>query len=86
MNLAEEIVTIVSILIKFECDDILDNQELFVEFLNELGLRNNGRSLSKVNMATLFERMTAAERKRIIENFNIGHQSLYRLIEMYSKD
>lgn len=86
IEVIKEIITVVSILIKFEREDILENQNLFIEFLNELGIKNKGRSFNKANFRHLMSSLTKEEKLKLIEEFNMGHQSTYRVIEMYSKN
>lgn len=86
LDTVREIINIASILIKFECEDILENKALFIEFINELGLRNNGKMFNKSNFAKLIEQLSDEEKTALIEEFNVGHKSVYRTLAMYSKD
>ncbi|QQK88175.1 hypothetical protein [Providencia phage PSTRCR_127] len=86
LNTVREIINVASILIKFDCEDILENKPLFIEFINELGLRNNGKLFNKSNFAKLMSSLSDEEKATVIEEFNVGHKSVYRTLAMYSKD
>ena len=46
-EIVSEIITMASLLIKFQREDILENREGFIAFLNECGIRNEfGRELN----------------------------------------
>ncbi|ADM79606.1 anti-sigma factor [Aeromonas phage phiAS4] len=56
----KEIISIASVLIKFGCEDILNNQELFVSFLNELGLKSpSGEEFTRAGFRTNDEASTS---------------------------
>lgn len=87
IEIITEIVTMASLLIKFQCEDILWNKDGFIAFLNEVGIRNEfGRELNAANFRKMITELTAIEKKNLIEQFNIGHENIYRHIEMYSNN
>lgn len=80
-----EIAAVISILIKFDRDDILDNKDLFIAFLNELGIRIDGtRKINASNLRTLSEDITVRQKRQLIEEFNLGHEPVYRRLAMYT--
>lgn len=78
-----EIFAVISILIKFESEDIIEDENLFIAFINELGIRNNGKLFNKSNLKSLVKSLSDEEKAKLIEEFNTGHKSTYSLIEMY---
>lgn len=84
-EIVSEIITMASLLIKFQREDILDNREGFIAFLNEAGIRNEfGRELNAANFRKMIQELTAEEKKQLVEEFNIGHEGVYRHLEMYT--
>lgn len=80
-----EIVTIASILIKTDCDDIMHKRDEFIAFLNEVGIRNEyGRELNLVSFAKMFKDLDEDERHALIEQFNEGFEDIYRYLMMYA--
>lgn len=77
-----EIVAVASILIKFGFDNILENKNLFVIFLNELGITYNGRKITIKNMFEMTQEITTKQREKIIEEFMIGHEPIFRKLAM----
>lgn len=78
-----EIFAVISILIKFESEDIIEDENLFIAFINELGIRNNGKLFNRSNLKSLIKSLTEDEKKQLIEEFNMGHKAVYSLIEMH---
>lgn len=78
-----EIFAVISILIKFESEDIIEDENLFIAFINELGIRNNGKLFNKSNLKSLVKSLSDEEKTKLIKEFNTGHKSTYSLIEMY---
>lgn len=78
-----EIIAVVSILIKFGHDDIIEDKSLFIAFLNELGLRYNGFRITSANLLKMTEEITTKQKKQLIEEFNIGHEPVYRKLCAY---
>ncbi|AUM58367.1 anti-sigma factor [Proteus phage phiP4-3] len=78
-----EIFAVISILIKFESEDIIEDENLFIAFINELGIRNNGKLFNRSNLKSLIKSLTEDEKKQLIEEFNMGHKSTYSIIEMH---
>lgn len=80
-DLVEEVLTIGSILIKFGFDHILEDQNLFIEVLNELGIRNaNGRELTRPSLLMIFERTKGIG--GLIETFTNEFKSYYIVSEL----
>lgn len=80
-----EIFDIASILIKFECEDILEKQTSFIDFLNALGVKApNGREFTKMGFRQLMSNLTEQEKFELIEEFNASHKQVYRMMEMHS--
>ena len=61
-EIVSEIVTVTSILIKTDREDITMKRDVFIAFLNELGLRNeNGNELNNVSFNKLFKSLSEDE-------------------------
>lgn len=78
-----EIFAVISILIKFESEDIIEDENLFIAFINELGIRNNGKLFNRSNLKSLVKSLSDDEKASLIEEFNTGHKAVYSLIEMH---
>ena len=84
-EIVSEIVTITSILIKTDREDITMKRDVFIAFLNELGLRNeNGNELNNVSFNKLFKSLSENEIEQIIEQFNEGFEDIHRYLMMYT--
>ena len=81
-----EIVAVTSILIKFGFDDILENHNLFIAFLNELEITVNGKKVTSANLHMLTQEITIKQKKQLIEEFNLGHEPIYRRLAMYTNN
>jgi hypothetical protein len=81
-----EIVAVTSILIKFGFDDILENHNLFIAFLNELEIKINGKKVTSANLHMLTQEITTKQKKQLIEEFNLGHEPIYRRLAMYTNN
>ena len=81
-----EIVAVTSILIKFGFDDILENHNLFIAFLNELEIAVNGKKVTSANLHMLTQEITTKQKKQLIEEFNLGHEPIYRRLAMYTNN
>lgn len=79
-----EIIAVASLLIKFGFDSILENQSLFIQYLNELKIQINGKPVDKVKLENLTLDVTTKEKKELIEEFNASHKSIYTIIELYT--
>lgn len=78
-----EIIAIASLLIKFGFDEVLENKAHFVAFLNELKVKSyTGAPITAHTLTTMAESITTREYRQLIEEFNIGHEPLYRQLEM----
>ena len=78
-EIVSEIITMASLLIKFQREDIL--------FLNECGIRNEfGRELNSANFRKMVAELSDDEKKQLIQEFNVGHESVYRHMEMYANN
>lgn len=77
-----EIVTVVSVLIKFGRDDILDDKALFIAFLNELGITINGKKINSENLYEMTQDITNRQKEELIEEFLRGHEPIYRKLAM----
>lgn len=83
-EIVSEIATIVSILIKTDCEDIMYKRDHFIAFLNEAGIRNEaGRELNGVSFNKLFD-LNENEREKLIEQFNEGYEDIHRYLMMYA--
>lgn len=86
LEILSEIVTIVSILVKTDCEDVMSKRENFIAFLNEVGVRNeHGRELNAVSFKKMVDSLSLEEKKQLIEEFNEGFEDIYRYLEMFSK-
>ena len=81
-----EIVAVTSILIKFGFDDILENHNLYIAFLNELEIKINGKKVTSANLHMLTQEITTKQKKQLIEEFNLGHEPIYRRLAMYTNN
>lgn len=70
-ELCRDIVATASILYKFEMCHILENQSLFIEFLNEAGFKTvRGKEFSKMSFRNMWLRMNKKEVKDILSEFD----------------
>ncbi|AAQ81544.1 asiA [Aeromonas phage 31] len=90
MNYSENIKDIIataSLLIKFGCEDILNKQETFVSFLNELGFRSpTGEEFTRAGFRQMMKRLPIEQREELIEMFNQGHRDVNHQMMMYSNN
>lgn len=77
-----EIAAVVSILIKFGHDDIIEDRSLFIAFLNELKITINGKKITSSSLANATQEITHKQREAIITEFNIGHEPINRKLAM----
>lgn len=86
LNIAREIITVASILIKFDSEHILEGKsDEFVAFLNELGIRNeSGREFNVASYKKFMRELSKEDKLNLIEEFNEGFAGIYRHMEMYS--
>ena len=61
-----DIAAVVSILIKFGHDDIIEDRSLFVAFLNELGITINNRKATSASLYNATQEITQKQREAII--------------------
>ena len=78
-----EITAVVSILIKFGHDDILENKNLFIAFLNELGITINNKKVTQASLFNLTQDITNRQKEQLIDEFLVGHEPIYRKLTMY---
>jgi hypothetical protein len=84
-EIVSEIATIVSILIKTDCEDIMQKRDEFIAFLNEVGIRNeHGKELNGLSFNKLFKSLSDDEREALIEQFNEGYEDIHRYLMMYT--
>lgn len=84
-EIVSEIATIVSILIKTDCENIMYKRDHFIAFLNEAGIRNEaGKELNGVSFNKLFKELTEDEKEKLIEQFNEGYEDIHRYLMMYA--
>ena len=79
-----EIIAVASLLIKFGFDSVLENQALFIQYLNELKIQINGKPVDKVKLENLTLDVTTKEKRELIDEFNASHKSIYTLLELYN--
>lgn len=86
LDIVREIITVASILIKFDAEDILQRKtENFVAFINELGIKNEaGREFNVASYKKLMKELPYEDKMVLVEEFNEGFASIYRHMEMYS--
>ena len=85
IEIIKEVVTVASILIKFDSEDILEGS-LFWSFLAELGIKTPGGVLiNKYHFNKALNALSENNKREILEEFNTGFEGLYRQIEMYTK-
>lgn len=86
-EIVTEIVTIASVLIKTDCEDIMMKRDHFIAFLNEAGIRNeSGNELNGVSFNKLFQGLTNDEKDELIEQFNEGYEDIHRYLMMYASN
>jgi hypothetical protein len=74
-----------SILIKFGSCHILENQSLFIAFLNESGFRTvSGKEFTKMSFRQMFDRLTYKERLFVIGEFKKGHRDTEMFSTMFA--
>ncbi|AHY25237.1 anti-sigma factor [Pectobacterium bacteriophage PM2] len=84
-EIVSEIATIVSILIKTDCEDVMGKRDEFIAFLNELGIRNEAsKELNNVSFNKLFKDLSENEKLLLIEQFNEGYEDIHRYLMMYA--
>lgn len=77
-EVVKDIFAVASILIKMGREDILEDQLLFIEFLNELGVRTTwGRKFTKMGFRQMMSRLNPESKKRFVQEFNEGFRDLY---------
>lgn len=79
-----EIAAVISILIKFGFDNIIEDKHLFVAFLNELGIRYEGKRITWHMIQNMVLDITNRQKEQLIREFNIGHEPIYRKLAMYT--
>lgn len=87
LDIAREIITVASLLIKFDAEDIIfKKDEVFVAFINEIGIRNEAGKEFNVASYKKFMRelLDNDDRAKLIEEFNEGFSDIYQKMEMYS--
>lgn len=87
-ELVRDIFAVASLLMKFDRDDILldtEHPDLFIEILNELGYRSvSGRPFTKMGFRQMMARLDDSDKLELIEEFNLGHQGVYRQMLMHA--
>lgn len=87
LDIAREIITVASLLIKFDAEDIIfKKDEVFVAFINEIGIRNEvGKEFNVASYKKFMrELLDNDDRVKLIEEFNEGFSDIYQKMEMYS--
>ena len=87
LDIAREIITVASLLIKFDAEDIIfGKDEVFVAFINELGIKNEaGKEFNVASYKKLMrETLNPESRSLLIGEFNEGFSDIYKMMEMYS--
>lgn len=83
----KEIISIASILIKFGCEDILNKQDHFVAFINELGLKSpSGDEFTRAGFRQMMKRLPEDQKYELIEMFNQGHRDVNHQVMMYTNN
>lgn len=78
----KDIIAVVSILIKFGHDDILENKALFIAFLNELGMTISNKKVTATSLYNATQEITHRQRRELVSEFNVGHEPIYRKLTM----
>lgn len=85
LELAKDIISYASVMIKMDCDDVLENQSLFIEMINESGFRTvTGKEFTKMSFRNLFQRLNRREKESVIQEFLSGHRDLDVLETMFA--
>ncbi|UOX40366.1 10 kDa anti-sigma factor [Aeromonas phage AhFM11] len=81
----KDIIATASILIKMDREDILEDQDLFVEFLNELGFKSpSGEYFTKAGFRQMMKRIPENQKAELVEMFNLGHRATEQQMMMYT--
>ncbi|QAY01357.1 anti-sigma70 protein [Aeromonas phage ZPAH1] len=73
VEILKDIVATASILVKYDCEDILDTQTGFIDFLNELGFTTiRGKPLTQHNFKIMLKSMTDYQIKEALKEFDAG--------------
>lgn len=84
-EIVQEIVTVASILTKFNAEHIMEKRDEFIAFLNEIGIKNEqGRQLNQSNFRKMVSELTDEEKRILVEEYNEGFESIYRAMTMHS--
>lgn len=84
-EIVQEIVTVASILTKFNSEHIMEKRDEFIAFLNEIGIKNEqGRQLNQSNFRKMVSELTDEEKRILVEEYNEGFESIYRTMAMHS--
>lgn len=85
LELAKDIISYASVMIKMECDDVLENQSLFIEMINESGFRTvTGKEFTQMSFRNLFQRLNQRDKETVIQEFMSGHRDLDVLETMFA--
>ncbi|AEO97175.1 anti-sigma 70 protein [Salmonella phage vB_SenM-AKM_NP4] len=84
-EVAREVVTIASLLIKFGRDDIVDKRDNFIAFINEtMSADKNWKQLNQSSFRKIISDLTAEEKGMLVEEFNEGFEDIYRHLTMHT--
>jgi hypothetical protein len=84
IEIIREVITVASILIKFDRDDIVNKRDHFIAFVNELHVDDKEwKRLNQNSFRKLISDLTDDEKKELVEEFNEGYEDIYRHMEMY---
>ncbi|UYD57571.1 10 kDa anti-sigma factor [Aeromonas phage B614] len=83
----KDIIATASLLIKFGREDILNKQETFVAFLNELGFRSpTGEEFTRAGFRQMMKRLPLEQRDELLEMFSQGHREVNQQMMMYTNN
>lgn len=81
VELIKDVVAAASILTKFECEDIFDTQQGFINFLSEAGFTTpTGKPLTLMNFRIIASSLTPKQRLEVMQEFDAS--KLMNLMDM----
>lgn len=84
IEVLKEVITVAALLIKFDCDDILE-RGIFWDFIGELGIKVRGNiPVNRYYVKKILEELTQDEKEDLLHEFNLGFEGIYRIQSMYT--
>ena len=79
LEIIKDVMAVASILVKFDCDDILESQSRFVRFLANAGFQTpDGNPITLMTFRNMIGTLNSAERKYLFDDYDIDRmQTIY---------